>query len=258
MNRRVLIISNPGEKGTDNYCAGVPIDVENYKSYFKAPYGGFWSDDEIKHLDKPTKSSVNKELSDIASFDFSIIIFCGHGWYSSVSESNILTLSKDESIDSNDLRKNAKRRIIILDSCRKVHKEYITDELRKAKMFSESVMAMVKLNGFQCKTYYNEAAEKCPEQIITAYAANINELAGDSSTFGGYYSSSLLKAAVDWVDDNIGSVDLATKYTSSIFPSHHNSSIPRVEKLSGGTQHPQIEKPRLSETNEYLPFVILA
>lgn len=258
MKRRVLVITNPGEKGEDNYCGGVYVDGDNYKNYFKAPYGGYWSESEITILDKPSKTTVQTELNNLTDHDFSIIIFCGHGWYSSLSASNILTLNKTESLDSNDLRKNANKRIIILDSCRKVHKEYITDEILKSRMMSESLLGLSKLNPLACKEHYIETINMCPKQLIVGYAANLNELAGDSQTKGGFYSSSLIKASVDWVDNSIGSIVPSKNFLVSRFPSRHDNSAPLVEKLSGNTQHPQIEKPRVSDTNDYLPFGILA
>ena len=139
MERRILILTNPGEKNAENYCAGVHVDADNYKSFFKAPYGGYWADYEIIHLDKPQKSTVNSKIAEFSNLDFSIIIFCGHGSYFSVSSSNILELNSQESIDSNDLRKGAGKRIIILDSCREVKKEYISDYLVKARALFENV-----------------------------------------------------------------------------------------------------------------------
>lgn len=32
MKKKILIISNPGAVGAENYCEGVKKDVENYKS----------------------------------------------------------------------------------------------------------------------------------------------------------------------------------------------------------------------------------
>ena len=33
MKKKILIISNPGAVGAENYCEGVKKDVENYKKY---------------------------------------------------------------------------------------------------------------------------------------------------------------------------------------------------------------------------------
>ena len=39
MKKKILIISNPGAVGAENYCEGVKKDVENYKKYFTSPEG---------------------------------------------------------------------------------------------------------------------------------------------------------------------------------------------------------------------------
>jgi hypothetical protein len=260
MKRKILLITNPGEVGSEHYDKGVYVDIENYKSYFMAPYGGYWSEsEEILHLDKPTKSCVDKELLELSSCDFSIIIFCGHGYYSSCSDSNILELDLNERIDSLDLRKYADKRIIILDSCREVHPEYLTDNvIRKSQFFSESLTALRKLDSESCKRYYNKSIADCSEQLIVSYASGIGEVASGNSSKGGYYSSSLLKVARNWIDETIDSVDLASEFQSRSFPKFHQDSIPLVEKLSANKQNPQIDKPRLPSTSKYLPFAILA
>ena len=259
MKRKILIITNPGEKGDEHYCNGVYVDADNYKSFFKAPYGGYWSEQtEILHLDKPSKIVVNREINELGLCDFSILIFCGHGFYSSHSDSNIIQLNKDDRIDSLDLRKAYNKRIIILDSCREVSKEYITDNvIIKAKLFTESLSGLSKLHPEQCKKYYNQTIENCKNQLIVSYSCNLNEFAGDSSSKGGYYSSSLLKVARKWVDDKIDSIDLDKDYLTVNFPRLHEDSIPLTVRLSSGEQNPQIDKPRLPSTEKYLPFAII-
>jgi len=53
MKRRVLIITNAGKVGASNYCDGVLKDKENYVSFFTSAYGGYFSNSEIKVLNKP-------------------------------------------------------------------------------------------------------------------------------------------------------------------------------------------------------------
>ena len=90
MNRKVLIISNPG-KG-ENYCEGVNKDVENYKAFFTSALGGGWYMNEIKHLHCPNQYSVTAELDLMKDVDYSIVIFCGHGYYSSNFDETIVEL----------------------------------------------------------------------------------------------------------------------------------------------------------------------
>lgn len=262
MKRRILIITNAGKVGAENYCEGVFKDKANYIAFFKAGYGGFYSDAEIRTFDKPTKAKVREELALLPAdgIEFSILIFCGHGWYSTKSNSNIFTLNdSNEEIDSLEFRVGAKKRIVIEDNCRKPHDEYISESLIKgfsAVALSDGYRRQVSPE--QCKIYYNNKITSCPNQIIIGQACNIGEVAGDSSTNGGYYSSSLLKQTVRTAEADLQSIDLSKSYKTYSFPLSHNNSIPLVKKLSGDTQNPQIEKPRVADANDYLPFAVIA
>jgi len=262
MKRRVLIITNAGKVGASNYCDGVLKDKENYVSFFTSAYGGYFSNSEIKILNKPIKSALKSELSALTldNIEFSIIVFCGHGWYSTRSESNILCLNDlGEEIDSLDLRTNYNKRIIIEDCCREKHDEYISDSLLKAfsgvRLFESSGKI---LNPEECKRYYNKTIEECPKQLICAMASDIDETAGDDSRIGGYYSASLLKETESMVENALDNIDLSKKYRAFNFPSCHIGAAPRVQKRSGNKQNPQIEKPRFNEGKSYLPFAIIA
>ncbi|MGC4021699.1 MAG: caspase family protein [Cyclobacteriaceae bacterium] len=260
INRRVIMLTNPGKNGESNYCPGVYVDQRNYFSYFTQPYGGYWSSSELRHFDKPSKQTVYKELDLIKQDDieFSIIIFCGHGWYSSRSNSNILVLNDlKEEMDSLDLRIGSNKRIIILDNCREVHDQYISENLVKG--FSADALRSRErktLNPEVCRALYNKTISDSPGQIINSYACGLNEYAGDSSTLGGYYSSSLLGASKDWAENEMNRIDLSTKYSILNFPIAHNQSVPIVQRLSANKQNPQIDKPR--SANAFLPFAIVA
>lgn len=262
MKRRILIITNAGVVGSTNYCEGVFKDKANYVAFFKAGYGGYYSDSEIRTFDKPTKAKVCEELLNLTKdgIEFSILIFCGHGWYSTVSNSNIFTLNDSkEEIDSLEFRAGAKKRIVIEDNCRKPHQEYITESLVKG--FSAMALSdghRRQISPEQCKIYYNNKITNCPEQIIIGQACSIGEVAGDSSSNGGYYSSSLLKQTVRTAEADLQSFDLSKSYQTYNFPLSHNNAIPLVKKLSGDTQNPQIEKPRVVDANDYLPFAVIA
>jgi hypothetical protein len=262
MKRRILIITNAGKIGAANYCQGVYKDKDNYVSFFKSGYGGYYSDSEIRTFDKPTKAKVESELSLLTNdeIEFSIIIFCGHGWYSTKSNSNIFELNDSkEQIDSLKFRLGAKKRIIIEDNCREPYAEYITESLSKA--FSTTALSGSKsqqISPAECKKYYNNKILECPEQIIIGQACNIGELAGDSNSTGGYYSGSLLKQTLDKAKEDLKTIDLSKSFKTYNFPSSHTNAIPLVRTRSGNKQNPQIEKPRLTDANNYLPFAVIA
>ncbi len=261
MKRRILIITNPGVVGSSTYCEGVNKDRENYLSFFKSAIGGYYSESEIRLLDKQSVLRIREELRLLQSdiIDFSIIIFCGHGWYSTTNETNILCINDNEQFDSIEFRRNYKKRIIIEDNCREKHAEYIFDSLQKSinaiHFFGEGGKI---INPEQCKYYYNKRIEECPEQLIYSTGCNIGETAGDSSSKGGYYSSSLLKETRGMVENALKITDISKVYKIFNFPACHDSAVPKVRTLSDNKQNPQIEKPRFSNNLSHLPFAVIA
>ncbi|MFZ2396429.1 MAG: caspase family protein [Smithella sp.] len=249
MKRSALIISNPGEQGAQNYCEGVKVDVTNYTSFLKSALGGTWYDYEIVHLGRPSKSQAITAIEKLSSNDYTLIVFCGHGYYSSRQESTILELRKNEEIDSLDLRKGAKKRTIILDCCRKVEKDIITE----ARMAAKFMEAHAELNPSECRKYFEKKLEECSTGIIVGYACSKNETAGDSESSGGYYSYSLLRCVTDWREKK--NIDLSKSWASFSAVEAHNGSTAIVSRLSGGTQNPEIEKPR---SEPYFPIGIMA
>ena len=107
MDRKALIISNPGEVGEENYCDGVSVDVANYINYLTSPLGGAWYRSEIIHLDRPTSTEVDKQIKLLKGCDYAFIAFCGHGYYSFELKSTILILRKHIELDSLSLRSGA-------------------------------------------------------------------------------------------------------------------------------------------------------
>lgn len=106
VNRRALLIANPGEVGAENYCEGVNKDMANYKTFLKSPLGGLWYENEIEILHKPSKTTVRQAIQKLKSYDYSKLVFSGHGVYSSIHESTILELNKYENIDSVEFQLN--------------------------------------------------------------------------------------------------------------------------------------------------------
>jgi hypothetical protein len=247
-SRKALIIGYPGEKGANNYCEGVNLDIENYKSFLTSPLGGSWSEDEVKILYKPTKEAVSQALQSLKYVNYSKIIFSGHGAYSPIHDSTFLKLNKNEAIDSAELRGACRKQTIILDCCRKV-KRAITEE----KIMLKEAEAAMALNPEKCRILYDKRIEECDTGFIVMNACSINEKAYDDSSRGGYYSYYLIKSAIDWADRNIGSFFMSPHFFSVV--SAHNTTSTKVLNLSGGQQNPQIEKPR---SDPYFPFAILA
>ncbi len=249
VNRRALLIANPGEIGAENYCEGVNKDMNNYKTFLTSPLGGLWYENEIEVLHKPGKTLVRQAIEKLKGYDYSTIIFSGHGLYSSIYESTILELNKNENIDSVELRNGSKKQTIILDCCRKVEKVIIRE-------FAEALMkaaAITQLSPSECRKYYSSRIEECDSGLIVMYACSINETAGDDSSKGGYYSHSLISSATKWAESDSKDISTTAYYFSAIMA--HDAASSNVNSLSGGRQNPHIEKPR---SGPYFPFAIMA
>jgi Caspase domain len=248
MNRQALIISYPGEIGSKGYCPGVLVDVVRYKTYLMNSLGGAWKDSEIDHLPSPTTAQVKRSIDQMKALEYTIIVFTGHGYHSSDLDSTMIELNKTEFLDSNELRKDSTKRTIILDCCRKVHKELIEEELKKVAFANEKA----SIDRNECRKYFDDKISKCSNGIIVAHSCAKDEVSGDSPSSGGYYSSSLLKACELWIPKGL---DLTNNYRTLSVVEGHDLAIPRVRQLSGGTQNPEIEKPR---SEPHFPFAIWA
>ncbi len=246
--RRALLISNPGEANATNYCKGVFVDIDNYKKFLMSALGGAWQTSEIIPLPRPSRKEVDDWILKLGIYDYTFILFSGHGYYSPKSQSTIIELRKDEEYNELDLRKLANKRTIILDCCRKVYPERIWDQVMVEAM---RLVAKRALSPDECRKYFDVAVEKCPKGIIVGHSCSINETSGESEIHGGYYAGSLLKAAKDWHDN--GNFNIGNYYTYSVVQTH-NTAVPLVDRLTGGTQNPKIDKAR---SEPYFPFAIV-
>jgi len=248
MERRALIISNPGVPGSKTYCEGVIKDVMNYKDFLASPIGGFWDVTSVEHLPCPTEADVKLVLAKMKPVDYSLIIFCGHGYYSSQTESTILELGKGD-FNSDLLRGVTRKQTIILDCCRVIAPRITLED----RIYASEITKSERFNGLSCRRYYNDKIEKCDPGILVLNACSIGEKAGDDSEKGGYYSYNLLKSARRWTEETV--VDLSKNFKTLSVPETHDLAKGNVTTRSNGTQHPQVEKPR---SEPYFPFAIMA
>lgn len=244
MTRKMLIISNPGEPGAENFCKGVLKDVENYISFFKSPLGGGWYSHEIKHLSRPYGSEVDFELDQLRYVDYSMVIFCGHGFTSASSGQTMIELRKGEEYNSAAFRKAFAKRTIILDCCRVIAKEIRMALYDSASMYIEKK----SMDSLMARHYYNYILNNCSNGLVVMNACKVGETAGDDDHKGGYYSYSLLESAKEWFQRCHG----LEKDCLSVV-GVHNLATAKVQSLSGGNQNPTIEKPR---SYPYFPFAV--
>ena len=247
MDRRALIIANPGEVGSEDYCEGVNEDTVSYGSFLLSPVGGTWYAQEIHILKRPTVRELGTEIDWIKRADYSLVVFTGHG-RNGTNDSTMLQLRTGVEIDANDLKIQGRRQTLILDCCREVQPRELMKRLDEALAFDR---ARPTLYPNLCRRYYDECLERCDKELVLLHACARGERAGDDSELGGVYSHCLRRAALDWA--NTFNRAPSNYDTLSIVAAHGKAE--ELVKYRNPNQHPKIQKPR---TGPYFPFSIVA
>jgi len=243
MTRRVLLISNPGERGKADYCEGVNRDMENYASFFRSPVGGFWEANEIRTMHQPAASEISAYLSYIRSLpvDYLMVVIAGQG-YSDGAGSMELLLKPGEKISSRLLENAAARQTLIIDACRKPYDTAIA-KAGRPKLYRSLFVTPAK-----CRACYDEHISRCGTDLVIMCACSEHENARDDIHLGGSYSVSLIESAEDWVQN-------ASTRTGAVYSvsEAHDDAVKKVLDITDGRQNPQIRKPRIGP---YFPFCV--
>jgi hypothetical protein len=247
MKRRALIIGNPGTRGTDSFLPGVEVDVKRYVDFLTSPLGGAWFGTEIEKLIQPSAAVAQAAVLKLVSFDFSIVVFSGHGWHSKPDDMTYCDLKDDVSIPCSMLRVKGSRQLVIVDCCRAPLEKALTE----STLIKSAKEAFLSAN--QCRTFYDEAIMKCPIGSTILYAASIGEYAGDDSQRGGVYSHHLMRAVSSWAASNPTNLQTNADIISCV--GAHDTASARVVNVTGGQQTPACEKPR---TGPYYPLGVIA
>ena len=242
MKRKMLIIANPGERDAENYCEGVNQDVTRYQCFFTSIQGGAWKSDEIKTLICPEPWEVALALSELKSAEYSMVIFCGHG-YSRKNGTTMVEPYKDCDYDSNNFNQGAERHTVILDCCRVVY-EPVSESVLNHYEFRASSDHSAALQ--HARDVFDDAVRRCPSGLVVLYACSKGETAGDNEETGGVYSHALRSAALQL------SKTLSASKTESVVRVH-NDAAQAVRHETGGHQNPTITKPR---SEPYFPFCV--
>jgi len=161
-----------------------------------------------------------------------------------LSESGVFRLN------SLDLRTSSKKRTILLDCCRKVVPREL---LEKAELKAAYAFAEPELSRQACRRVFDEQILRCSNGIVVGYGCSPDQVDAGHPTKGGYYSSSLIDAAFSWFEGKKTGWRIVPDQRSIV--SIQADAIPKITRLSGGTQAPMMEKPR---TEPYFPFAVVA
>ena len=242
MIRRMLIIANPGEDGAENYCEGVNQDVTHYKKFFISNLGGAWEPTEIKTLMCPIPSQVDSALKELKRADYSMVVYCGHG-YSRKSGETMVELRTNCDYDSSKFNQGAHKHTVILDCCRVTYEPTYESAQRR---YAKDSIEQHSMARNQARARFDSVIQSCPSGLVVLYACSIGETAGDDEIKGGVYSHALRSAAISWSEVNSGS-------RAASVVQIHNTAAQTVRQETGGHQNPQIVKPRSSP---YFPFCV--
>ncbi len=242
MSRRAVIFGYPGEPDQQNYCPGVELDIENYHQFLLSPNGGWWNEEEIEVLGiGPSLTSVRTAVEKLKTVDYGFVIFSGHGYYVKSRDTTVLEVRKNVELDAVELNTGSPKQTLLLDCCR-----VLIREVTLAEQFAKSAAAASIVNGVRCRQEYDRRIGSCPKGRVVMYACNIDETAVDTGR-GGRYSLSVLSGARDWARTNSSNPGILSVVEA------HALAYREVVRRSGGSQTPQIEKPR---SEPYYPFAV--
>jgi hypothetical protein len=249
MKRYALIIGYAGEPGAKDFLEGVDSDIEGWKTLLSSPNGGAWRADEIKIMRAPTSAAVSAELTmSKGKVDYALMVFTGHGAYSSLKSDTLLQLNKSETFESKKLDV-ATRQTVVLDCCRKD-----VDQKVQKSLVMDSVQILARTgfpNPQQARAAFDVAVKGCEPGIIVLNACNIGEYSYDDEFGrGGRYTFALLDTATKWRYP--GSLS-ANKYAAFTVPEAHSKATDALAKDTRYAQNPKISKPR---SGDYFPLCV--
>lgn len=253
LTKRALLIANPGEQDAENYAKGVYVDLRNYHRFLNSPSGGAWEASEIESMDRPTRAAVQLKIAEFARYDYTFVMFSGHGWYSSVDRDRILELRKDERVSSQELLLYAKKRTLVLDCCLVVHHEPMMEKAARMVAFANAAHIPRTPNREACRKLFLEGIEKAPVGYVRISSCAIDERSWDDDNSGGRYNSSLIGIAEGWADREAHK-HWSSDATLSIAEAHEGAAA-LTRNRSNGAQNPGIEK---AKSGPYFPFAVFA
>lgn len=237
ISKRALLIGYPGEKGEKNYCEnGVNADISNYTRYLTSLNGGAWETNEIISVKNIASTNLRKYILFLGDFDYSVVIFSGHGEYDIAKSTTMVQINKNESIAVEDLFTRCERQLFIFDCCRSIPRPL--QEAEDSYYFASNEADYRQLRNAY-KEKYDLYLRKSEKGIIQVFSCNIGEKSQDWDKSGGMFSYNFIQSAK-------GNTDMSVKDVFDI-------AGQKVIRASGNKQHPQIYRPRSGET---FPFYI--
>ncbi|MCF7730592.1 MAG: caspase family protein [Akkermansiaceae bacterium] len=195
MNRKAILI---GASPPDDPLRYVAADVALWDDFLRSPEGGAWDASEILDASHIDKSTLQKEFSRVGQFDFTVVVFAGHGYTVQTdlpwTELNVV-LESGETVLERELNPGTPRCCIVLDCCRtRGENVAVIKEHRKKASLEEAYTAVL------ARQAYETALDHTEKGAVSIYSTGDNTTAADRLSFSQY----LIRSAVDWTRSNRG------------------------------------------------------
>lgn len=235
LQRQAIIIHANDEK------IGTKKDFQNMYNFLRSPLGGSWNSNEISE-ELSRQCVINKIRQITEEIDYLFIVFTGHG---SIDKNNEYHLKvSDGIITLNELLKaKAKRKTIIIDSCRSYSEE--------VSSYTQIVSENLNLIN-NTRTIFDDAISVTQNGLNILYSASKGQFSRGGEN-GGLYLNSLLKSAEEW--------KLSKKSTETVTNTKiiNDAAIKNVKKsidlyrydFNSNPQTPEIVT---DKNNNYFPF----
>lgn len=177
MNRKLVLISNPGIKGSKEYHQLTESIILRYYNFFQSSIGGNWNNNEIAVF-REGNTVAKQKMYEIMTYldgkdvDYSMIVFCGHGGSSTEGEDgiqlplpglsglNVFPVSRLISQNEPESTRRRIKRTVILDACR------TCTQLTAQKLFeSQTEMELKHLKAKDCQQLYDKIIQKSQPHI---------------------------------------------------------------------------------------------
>lgn len=189
MKRRVLIIGSP--LSGSSHLIGVGEDVQNFYRYVRSSIGGVYDRTEIVYFKHPNLLQIADTLKACEESEILTIYFSGHGFRHNNADFICLNDSEDFAV-SRFLNVNAKRKLIMIDSCRTP-----IDTKEYGDVISGIGYHFPTDYPHYSRRLYCEYINQSPRGTALIFSTSENQPASDSEA-GGVYTKSLMTVLHNW------------------------------------------------------------
>lgn len=172
------------------YRPGIEKDVDNFVGYLKSNKGGAWYDREIMPLKNENKSTILSAIENAKNkYDYVLVMFSGHGNYSTVMERRRLYTNEEEYFYETDIQGVASKQLTVIDSCACIEREVNESQVKVFAALMDSLGSEKDYRGI-----FDKWVESCPEQSLELYSCEKGEESSDTGN-GGLYAYNLILSA---------------------------------------------------------------